>query len=130
MTSTYAHHFSLSNLPLGIASSAQHHDPGAATRIGDTVVFLDVLAKNGCFSGIDGLPDNIFGSAILNNFAALPSSVHSSVRQTLQKLLDKEELSHLPEGSHEDISNVTLHLPFQISDFTGVCQGLCISGSP
>lgn len=46
-------HFSINNIPFGIASSAIHPHRSVATRIGDNVVFLDELAKHGLLSGLD-----------------------------------------------------------------------------
>jgi len=42
----YAHHFSINNIPFGIASSASHPSKAVATRFEDTVIFLDELAKH------------------------------------------------------------------------------------
>jgi hypothetical protein len=41
----YAHHFSINNIPFGIASSSSHPGKAVATRFEDTVIFLDELAK-------------------------------------------------------------------------------------
>lgn len=48
----FASHFSIANIPYGIASSAAHPAKSPATRIEDTVVFLDGLAKNGLLSSL------------------------------------------------------------------------------
>jgi fumarylacetoacetase len=45
-------HFSVNNIPFGIASSAIHPNRSVATRIGDKVVFLDELAKHGLLLGL------------------------------------------------------------------------------
>jgi fumarylacetoacetase len=41
----YAEHFSIENIPYGIASSTEHPQKTVATRFQDTVIFLDELAK-------------------------------------------------------------------------------------
>ncbi len=46
----YADHFSVKNIPFGIASSPSHPAKSAATRLGDHVIFLDVLAEHGLLS--------------------------------------------------------------------------------
>jgi len=38
-----AKHFSVDNLPYGIASGGSHPDPAAVTRLGDNVFFLNDL---------------------------------------------------------------------------------------
>ena len=49
MPSDYAHHFGINNIPYGIASSSQH-PPGVVTRLQDSVVFLEPLARTGVLS--------------------------------------------------------------------------------
>jgi fumarylacetoacetase len=39
----YAEHFSISNIPFGIASDASHSSKAVATRLGDLVFFLSDL---------------------------------------------------------------------------------------
>jgi hypothetical protein len=41
----YSHHFSINNIPFGIASSSSHAHKSVATRLEDTVIFLDELAS-------------------------------------------------------------------------------------
>jgi fumarylacetoacetase len=41
----YSHHFSINNIPFGIASSSSHAHKSVATRLEDTVIFLDELAR-------------------------------------------------------------------------------------
>jgi fumarylacetoacetase len=42
----YSHHFSINNIPFGIASSSSHAHKSVATRLEDTVIFLDELARH------------------------------------------------------------------------------------
>lgn len=37
---SYAEHFSIANIPFGIASGGSHAQPAPVTRLGDTVFFL------------------------------------------------------------------------------------------
>lgn len=48
----YADHFSIENIPFGIASSPSHPKKSVTTRLGDDVIFLDILAENGRLSSL------------------------------------------------------------------------------
>lgn len=37
---SYASHFSIANIPFGIASGGSHAQPSPVTRLGDTIFFL------------------------------------------------------------------------------------------
>lgn len=43
----YAEHFSLENIPFGIATSPSYKEKSVVTRLGDNVIFLDKLATSG-----------------------------------------------------------------------------------
>jgi fumarylacetoacetase len=119
-TQSYAHHFSSANLPFGIASSTSGHEkPQAATRVGDSVIFLNDLAEDGLFSNIEGLPRDVFALDTLNDFAALPRDVHQRVRHALQALLEDGGLSRFPDKSVKSVSKVTMHMPVRVGDFSG-----------
>jgi fumarylacetoacetase len=47
-------HFSIKNIPFGIFSSSNDLTPRPATAIGEFVLDLSVLAKEGAFSNISG----------------------------------------------------------------------------
>lgn len=47
-------HFSIKNIPFGIFSSKNNPTPRPATAIGDFVLDLSVLAKEGAFGKIPG----------------------------------------------------------------------------
>lgn len=114
----YSGHFSDRNIPFGIASSASHPNPQAATRIGNSVIFLNDLAKAGAFARVTGLPDGVFAKPTLNSFAALPQSVHVAVRTTLRsRWREGGGVAQLPAGSFGDVAAVTMHLPVHVSDF-------------
>ncbi|KAJ6070845.1 hypothetical protein N7467_012164 [Penicillium canescens] len=110
----YSNHFSLANIPFGIASSPRHLTPQCVTRLENTVIFLGSLQRSGAFVKISGLPEGVFSKSTLNEFAALPKAVHREVRTVLQNILIKE----LSSNSTEDISAVILHLPVSVSGFT------------
>ena len=47
-------HFSIKNIPFGIFSTSNNPTPRPATAIGDFVVDLSVLAKQGAFNKVSG----------------------------------------------------------------------------
>ncbi|TLD09258.1 uncharacterized protein PgNI_07364 [Pyricularia grisea] len=111
----WAHHFSDANIPFGIASSPRFPSPQAATRVNNDVIFLQKLHEQGLLSSVPDLPAGVFKYSTLNAFAALPKSVHSAVRQAIQKGWREGGVS---SESREDVSGVTMHLPVHVSDFT------------
>ncbi|PYI06006.1 hypothetical protein BO78DRAFT_446022 [Aspergillus sclerotiicarbonarius CBS 121057] len=117
MTSpSYSHHFSIHNLPYGIASSPSHPTPQCATRLHNTIIFLADLQSAGLFSSIPSLPPNIFSHSTLNPFASLPRTTQTQVRHVLQCTLQSQP--SLPDSSTSDITTVTMHLPVSIPSFT------------
>ncbi|CAG8290131.1 unnamed protein product [Penicillium salamii] len=106
-------HFSLANIPFGVASSPKHTIQ-CATRLDNTVVFLGILQQAGIFEEVRGLPSDVFSRSTLNEFAALDKSIQREVRARLQLLLTND----LPSGSTEDISSVILHMPVSVGGFT------------
>jgi len=121
MTSTeYGHHFSVKNIPFGIASSGKHSNKQAATRIENNVVFLNDLAQAGFFKPVDGLPNGVFAEGSLNSFAALPKVVVTGVRKTIQDSVIANGVASFPSGSVEEVSKVTMHMPVEVMDFVGL----------
>ena len=90
------------------------------------MLFLSDLASHGLFDDVQGLPKGVFERSTLNEFAALPKTVHRAIRDNIQKILRENGLdsSQFPTGSLEHISQVTLHLPVQIGDFVGMSCAL------
>ncbi|KAK1141303.1 hypothetical protein N8T08_009210 [Aspergillus melleus] len=114
----YSHHFSIHNLPYGIASSSTHPTPQCATRLNNTVIFLGDLQRDSFFSAIPDLPALVFEEATLNRYAALPKRVHHHVREILQSVLASKGVDGLPERSRENVETVKMHLPIEIPNFT------------
>ncbi|KAF1971868.1 hypothetical protein BU23DRAFT_536069 [Bimuria novae-zelandiae CBS 107.79] len=114
MAETYAPHFGINNIPYGIARSSQRAEPQAVTRIGDEVIFLAELAKQGSFAEVSHNLTSIFSEKTLNTFAALPKDVHSRVRAIIQD----DYKNGIHKSNAEDIKEVTLLLPIQVGDFT------------
>ncbi|KAF2245724.1 hypothetical protein BU26DRAFT_522111 [Trematosphaeria pertusa] len=115
MSDTHAAHFSINNIPYGIASSIKRPIPQAVTRIGDNVIFLAELVNKKPFANIDmtALPSILQGSS-LNAFAALSKGIHAQVRSAIQATY-RSKLHH---ESAEHIKDVRMHLPVVIGDFT------------
>ncbi|KAJ5536084.1 hypothetical protein N7513_009270 [Penicillium frequentans] len=113
-SSEYSSHFSIANIPFGVASSNNHPEPQCVTRLENKVIFLGVLQRSGLFAGVPSLPEGVFDKATLNDYAALPKTIHCEVRKVLQEALT----TSLPDKSTEDISAVTLHLPVSVGGFT------------
>ncbi len=66
--------FSIFNIPFGIFSTG-NSDPRPATRIGDTVVDLSVLADFGYFDDLDIDDLTVFYQPYLNDFIALRQAI-------------------------------------------------------
>ncbi|KAI9933127.1 hypothetical protein ASPWEDRAFT_174287 [Aspergillus wentii DTO 134E9] len=113
----YSHHFSIENLPFGVASSQQHSQQ-CVTRLNNTVIFLGVLQQSGLFAQVQDLPGGVFDNSTLNDYAALSKSIHREVRETLQSALRQSGAEGLPSNSTENITAVQLHLPVSIPSFT------------
>lgn len=56
----FASHFSLRNIPFGVASKSAGVDPNCVTRVANDVVFLAVLAKAGFFAGAEADLELVF----------------------------------------------------------------------
>jgi fumarylacetoacetase len=51
---SFAEHFSIANIPYGIATTNSNTKPSVVTRLEDTVIFLHVLAESGLLSDLSG----------------------------------------------------------------------------
>ncbi|KAF5006424.1 hypothetical protein FDECE_7184 [Fusarium decemcellulare] len=113
----FSHHFSDKNIPFGIASSPNHPNPQAVTRVGNKVIFLADLQENGFFGESKGLSKAVFSQKTLNQFAALPRTEQQAVRKEIQDKFHQHGIEGFPSGSQEGVSEVTMHLPVEIKDF-------------
>ena len=128
--------FSLSNLPLGIASHPSLSlSPGPATRLGDHVLFLQPLLQGGAFSkfvSFDHGHHDAFSATTLNLFAALGRSYHRDFRRYIQDLLRQgtphrellEDNAALQSKAIAPADECRMHLPMQIGDYTDFYVGL------
>ena len=125
-------HFSLRNLPYGVFST-EGSSPRIGVAVGDYVLDLKVLAREGVFDDLNLKFDvTTLEQSTLNAYAALPKAVHLEVRAGLQKLLDKGTqyggLLRDNKARHEKaiipLVNVQMHLPMVIGDYTDFFIGL------
>lgn len=114
MADAYASHFGPNNIPYGIASSAKRKQPQAVTRIGDDVIFLAELTTHEAFKAIGADLPSLFTQPTLNAFASQSAKIHSAVRTAIQDAYHNS----LYTSASENLSDVTLHLPIAIGDFT------------
>lgn len=109
-------HFSIDNIPFGIASSQSHPKKTLATRLSNHVIFLDELAKVDKPS-VKEETISSFSGPVVNTFAALSKAQHSATRKWIQSVLAKS-LEGLPSSCICPVESATLHLPLDIGDFT------------
>ncbi|KAI3334343.1 fumarylacetoacetase [Ustulina deusta] len=102
-------HFSIANIPYGIASCGSH-TRSVATRLGDNVFFLTDLDLN-CSMGTQ----TAISQPTLNVLAAKSKPELKSLRVNIQRCLS-DQANVAKYGKH--IDSVTLHLPFDVRGFT------------
>ena len=113
-------HFPLENLPFGVFSPPQGQ-ARVGVALGDFVIDLSVLEKNGFFPAI--ATGSIFTTDALNAFLALGRPAWTSVRETLQSLLSAEnprlrDDQKLRQEVLHERDKVRMHLPARIGDYT------------
>ncbi|MBN2638992.1 MAG: fumarylacetoacetase [Bacteroidales bacterium] len=114
--------FPLQNIPFGIIK-VPDSDPHPATRIGDTVIDLSVLADFGYFDSLDIDNLSLFYTPVLNDFIALGKQTTNAVRLHLMKLFSEEnqDLENNLEARSlalYPIDKVEVLLPLNIGDYT------------
>ena len=117
-------HFPIQNLPYGVFSTEDNRAPRIGVAIGDYVLDLSVLEKEGLFKEImmeQVAP--VFNRPTLNDFMSSGREIWSDVRKRLQLLLSEDE----PELRDNDICVNKLFffkmkwnfmLPVKIGDYT------------
>ena len=114
--------FTLDNLPYGIFSP-EGEEPRVGVALGAHVVDLAVLEHAGCFDGTFLRDHPAFDQSTLNLFMSLGKPAWDEARRTLQDLLgddtptlrDDDELRGAVLHRQDA---VTMHLPFEIGDYT------------
>ncbi|KAH0536182.1 hypothetical protein FGG08_006921 [Glutinoglossum americanum] len=127
-------HFSLSNIPFGIITTASSQNRRPAVAVGDQVLDLAEFSSNGGFSLLTSILPHIsvFSQPTLNAFAALGRQVHREVRNYLQDIFT-DDTTHpeilktntiLQQKAVFPLKDVQTHLPMQIGDYTDFYAGL------
>ena len=114
--------FSIHNIPFGIIMTAGG-TTHAATRIGDTVIDLAVLAKKGYFNETGLVDPGVFEQRVLNDFIALGKEITCSVRNRISDLFSRgnEEINKDDVWTGEalfDVNSVQVMLPLHIPNYT------------
>jgi fumarylacetoacetase len=123
-------HFSLANIPFGIISTTSSKSPRPAIAIGDYCLDLQAFAAGGGFDGTK-VETSVFSKPTLNAFAALGRPVHRTVRKYLQDVFAEstsypkvlKDNEKLRQSALFKLSDVMMHLPMQIGDYTDFYAG-------
>ncbi|WP_206244757.1 fumarylacetoacetase [Novosphingobium terrae] len=110
--------FPIQNLPLGVFSP-QGAQPRIGVAIGDSVLDLAAIASL--------LPEAMqpaAGQSSLNALFALPPEDRTLLRRRLSQLLSDEAHRRDVETALHPLSEVTLHLPARIGDYTDFYVGI------
>lgn len=113
--------FTLENIPFGIIRHGAHVSP--ATRIGDTVADLSVLADFGYFDDLDIEDLSVFYQPVLNDFIALGRKKTGAVRKHLQELFSVEsklliERQAVCQLALYPVETIESLMPVNIGDYT------------
>ena len=116
-------HFPIQNLPYGVFSTKDNQTPRIGVAIGDYVLDLSGLEKEGCFKNIIGEDRPVFNQPYLNDFMSLGNDIWSKVRKKIQLLLsaDEPQLRDNPSLRNQSLilqNEVKLHMPVKIGDYT------------
>ncbi|KAH7715548.1 fumarylacetoacetase [Aphelenchoides avenae] len=114
--------FPIENLPYGVFSTKTNPRRRIGVAIGEKILDLSAVAH--LFTGpqLKGHQD-VFQKETLNAFMALPKAAWTEARQTLEKLLSKDEPTlrnnqDLRSKAFVNQSEATMHLPAEIGDYT------------
>ncbi len=110
-------HFPIQNLPYGIFSTKANSQKRVGVAIGDLVLDLALMEKEGL------LNSNHFSKSSLNSFMAAGRNSWSTSRKEIQNLLldttaTLRDNADLRKHALVAISDVTMHLPAEIGDYT------------
>ncbi|KAK8041328.1 fumarylacetoacetase [Apiospora phragmitis] len=105
----YTEHFSLENLPFGIASCNAHPEKAVATRLHDLVIFLADLSLD-CSDNVQAT----LTKPTLNDLAAASKAELQQLRSSLKKALEDDATVSKFGYKMDDVS---LHLPISVAGF-------------
>ncbi len=114
--------FPLQNIPFGIIKPYKS-PPRPATRIGDMVIDLSVLADFGYFDTLEIQDLSPLYAPVLNDFIALGKKITRSVRERIIELLSKDNMElqsdrEARSAALYQASAVQMLLPLAIGDYT------------
>jgi len=114
--------FPIQNIPFGIFRT-ELKDPVPATRIGDTVVDLSILADFGYFDKLEISDLSVFYAPVLNDFIALGKNTTKAVRNRLAELFSVvcDELKSDAEARKMalvDVNDAVMMMPVEVGDYT------------
>ena len=113
--------FPIQNIPFGIASW-NGEPPLPATRIGDTVVDLSILADMGLLDGT-GIAREAFLAPRLNDLMVFGKPAVRALRERLSELFREDtptlrDDNELREDALLPLDQVTMHIPVEVGDYT------------
>lgn len=120
---TPEHHFPIQNLPFGVFFNGKNSTPRIGVAIGDFILDLDVLEKQGFFTGPLLNGHTVFQQQNLNPLMALGRLAAREARTTVSRLLREDEptLRDNPELRQQALVprlDATMLLPAQIGGYT------------
>jgi fumarylacetoacetase len=113
--------FPIDNLPYGVFSRPEEQRR-VGVAIGDYVLDLGPLARDGAFDDVLLDAGAVFSSASLNDFMSRGRPVWSAVRRRLVELLTGDD--HRAETALVPMAGVTMHLPFAVADYVDFYSSL------
>lgn len=84
-------HFPIQNLPYGVFCTKEDNAPRIGTALGEYVLDLALLEKEGYFKDTLNRTESIFNESSLNKFMEKGKKVWQEIRKTLQSVLDEDE---------------------------------------
>jgi len=117
-------HFPLNNIPFGVFTK-QNQDPHCATRVGDSVIDLNVLSNAGIFNNTQFLNNGAcFQESQLNGFMALGRNAWKEARAILQSLFAEKGDDRISSNAQLrgaaviPVGDVQMCMPAKIGDYT------------
>ncbi len=114
--------FPIQNIPFGIVKP-KGKEPRPATRIGDTVIDLSMLADLGYFDKLELSNYGIFHARVLNDIIELGKPFWTILRERISNIFNSEnpELKDNAEARNScllSLTDVEMMLPVEIGDYT------------
>ena len=115
--------YSIHNLPFGVFSTSEK-GKRVGMAIGDKVVDLKAGAGEGLFEEIE-FDHSVLESDYLNEMITLGKQVTNRIREIIKEALcDEHSVLVKIEGIMKEMSDVTMHLPVKVGDYTDFYSSL------